>query len=177
MARALLLALGFALAAGVAAQTAPPPEPQATPQPAPQAAPQAAPQPAAKAPAKTAKAPKAPRGKPTWAELSAEQQAILAPLKPDWDSLDNDRRRKWIGIAKRYPTMKPTEQDRVQKRMDAWVKLTVEQRRQARENYKRIAKVPKEKRANLRQQWAEYQALSPQERDAANPDAGKRHKN
>jgi hypothetical protein len=61
--------------------------------------------------------------------------------------------------------------------MDAWAKLTVEQRRQARENYKRMAKVPPEKRARLRQQWAEYQALSPQERDAINPDAARKHKN
>jgi len=166
MRRLLALALGLCVAAGVAAQTAQQPSPQT------------APQPAAKPAAKTAKsARQAPKGKPTWAELSAEQQAILAPLKPDWDTLDNDRRRKWIGIAKRYPNMKPMEQERVQKRMDAWVKLTVEQRRQARENYKRIAKVPPEKRARLRQQWAEYQALSPQERESGNSDSGRRHKN
>jgi len=166
MRRLLALALGLCVAAGVAAQTAQQPSPQT------------APQPAAKPAAKAAKsARQAPKGKPTWAELSAEQQAILAPLKPDWETLNNDRRRKWIGIAKRYPNMKPMEQERVQKRMDAWVKLTVEQRRQARENYKRIAKVPPEKRARLRQQWAEYQALSPQERESGNPDSGRRHKN
>jgi hypothetical protein len=169
MTRALLLALGLCLAAAAAAQPA---SPQPSPQPGPQAAPQSPAKPAAKA-----KSAKAPRGKPTWAELSAGQQAILSPLKTDWEALDNDRRRKWIGIAKRYPNMKPTEQERVQKRMEAWVKLTVEQRRQARESYKRIAKVPPEKRAKLRQQWAEYQALSPQERESADPNAGKRHQN
>jgi hypothetical protein len=42
--------------------------------------------------------------------------------------------------------------------MEAWVKLTPEQRRQARENYKNLAKVPPERRGDLRQQWAEYQA-------------------
>jgi len=171
MARTLLLALGLCIAAGVAAESTPQP-PAAPQQPAAAPTPPAA-KPATKASAKTAK--QAPRGKPTWAELTAEQQAILSPLKPDWETLDNDRRRKWIGIAKRYPKMTPTQQERVQKRMEAWVKLTVEQRRQARENYKRIAKVPPEKRAKLRQQWAEYQALSPQERQAAG--AGKQHKN
>jgi hypothetical protein len=55
--------------------------------------------------------------------------------------------------------------------MDAWVKLTAEQRRQARENYKRIAKVPPERRGDLRQQWAEYQALTPQEREGLVPPA------
>src|SRR2546429_1769066 len=29
----------------------------------------------------------------------------------------SDRRRKWIGIAKRYPRMTPQEQERVQRRM------------------------------------------------------------
>ena len=55
--------------------------------------------------------------------------------------------------------MKAEEQERVQRRMQAWAKLTPEQRRQARENYKQIAKVPPDKRGNLREQWAEYQAL------------------
>ncbi|HXM81055.1 MAG TPA: DUF3106 domain-containing protein [Burkholderiales bacterium] len=111
-----------------------------------------------------AQAPKIKGGRPAWAELTVEQQHILAPLKADWETLEQVRRREWIGIAKRYPNMKPQEQERVQKRMQAWVKLTPEERRQARENYKRIAKVPPEERGNLREQWAEYQALPPNER-------------
>jgi hypothetical protein len=109
---------------------------------------------AAKAkPAAKAKAP----ARPAWAELTAEQQKILAPLKADWDSLEPERRRKWIGVAKRYPQMNFQAQERVQRRMQAWAKLTPEQRRLARENYKRLAKQPPAKREQLRQQWAEYQ--------------------
>ena len=89
---------------------------------------------------------------------------ILAPLKADWENLDPDRRRKWIGIAKRYPRMKPEQQERVQRRMQSWAALSPEQRRQARENYKRIAKQREEKRQLLRERWAEYQALPPHER-------------
>ena len=107
--------------------------------------------------------------RPAWAELTPSQQEILAPLKPEWDRLDRDRRMKWVGIAKRYPTMKPEQQARVQRRMEAWVKLTPEQRRQARENYKNLAKVPPERRGDLRQQWAEYQSLTPQERQGLVP--------
>ena len=103
-----------------------------------------------------------------WAELTAEQQHILAPLKADWDSLESERRRKWLGIAKRYPAMKPEEQARVQRRMQAWAKLTPEQRRQARENYKRMAKSGKQ-RGKLREHWAEYQLLPPQERQELAP--------
>ena len=111
------------------------------------------------------------QARPAWAKLTADQQMILAPLKADWDRLDPERRRKWIGIAKRYPTMKPAQQERVQKRMQAWAKLTPEQRRQARENYKRIVKARPEKRDKLRDAWAEYQALPPQERQSLVPPA------
>jgi hypothetical protein len=117
----------------------------------------AAAQPAAK---KTAR-----ESRPSWAELTADQQMILAPLKDDWASLDPDRRRKWVGIAKRYPTMNAKEQERVQRRMQRWAALTPEQRRQARENYKRLAKQRAEKRnQKLAERWAEYQALPPHER-------------
>lgn len=111
-----------------------------------------------------AKAKAQPR--PAWAELTAEQQKILAPLKADWESLEPERRRKWIGVAKRYPKMTAQAQERVQRRMQTWVRLSPEQRRQARETYKQIVKVPREKRGNLREQWAEYQQLPQQERDS-----------
>jgi hypothetical protein len=115
----------------------------------------------------------AQKNRPAWAELPVEQQQILAPLRADWDSLEPDRRRKWIGIAKRYPKMQAEEQARVQRRMQAWAKLTPDQRRQARENYKNIAKAaPKaapDKRAQLREHWAEYQALPPSERQNLSP--------
>jgi Spy/CpxP family protein refolding chaperone len=101
---------------------------------------------------------------PSWTDLSAEHQQILAPLKNDWEQITPDRRRNWIGIAKRYPTMKPEAQQRVQRRMQAWAKLTPEQRKQARENYRRISKVPPDKRGDLKQQWSDYQSLPPQER-------------
>ena len=79
-------------------------------------------------------------------QLSADQQQTLAPLKPGWDRLETERKRKWLGIAKRYPRMAPQEQERVQKRMHDWARLTPEQRRVARESYKNIAKAPPEKR-------------------------------
>jgi hypothetical protein len=122
-----------------------------------------------KAPAKkpvAAKAAKKANTGPQWAELNAEQQHVLAPLKSDWENLGPQTRRKWIGIAKRYPTMKAEEQERVQRRMQRWAALSPEQRRQARETYKRMAKVPPAKRANLREQWAEYQSLPEREREA-----------
>jgi len=109
--------------------------------------------------------------RPAWAELTAEQQQVLAPLKADWDTLEPDRRLKWIAIAKRYPRMKPLEQQRVQRRMQTWATLSPEQRRIARENYKQLAKAParQAQKKNLSQAWAEYQALSPYERQSLVP--------
>jgi len=95
--------------------------------------------------------------RPAWGELTVDQQKVLEPLKPDWDALDRARKLKWVGIAKRYPAMKPQEQARVQRRMQAWAKLTPQQRRQARETYKQLAKQPPGERDKLRNKWAEYQ--------------------
>ena len=112
----------------------------------------------------TAGAAPPPKSKPAWAELTATQQQVLDPLKADWDQLNSSRKANWVGIANRYPGMKPEEQKRVQERMQSWAKLTPEQRRVARERYKSIGKLPPEKREQLQQQWAEYQALPPGEK-------------
>ena len=104
------------------------------------------------------------KSKPAWAELTASQQQILDPLKADWDELNSSRKANWVGIANRYPSMKPEEQKRVQERMQKWATLTPEQRRVARERYKSMGKLPPEKRQDLQQQWAEYQALPPGEK-------------
>jgi len=126
-------------------------------------------------------APAQPAGKKAgstpWAELTADQQRTLAPLRDDWENIEPERRRKWIGLAKRYPKMTAQQQERVQLRMQRWAALTPEQRRQARENYKRMAKQRAEKREQLRRRWAEYQALPPEERARMAPPPGRPPKN
>ena len=102
---------------------------------------------------------------PQWASLTADEQQVLAPLGADWDKhLSREQKVKWRGIAKRYPSMKPEEQRRVQARMQKWAKLTPEQRWQARERYRSLGKLAAERREELRRHWAEYQALSPHEK-------------
>ena len=157
MLRFLLAALSLAIAAGTAAQA---PTPSAK---------DGAKKPVAAKAAPKATAPR-PGVRPAWAELTTEQQQVLAPLKADWDSLEPERRQKWIAIAKRYPRMKQVEQERVQRRMQMWATLSPDQRRQARENYKHLAKSPRPApNKDLRQAWAEYQALSPYERQSLVP--------
>ena len=167
MLRILLAALSLAIAVGTVAQ------------PAKDNAKGAAKKPAATKPATKAKAAK-PGVRPAWAELTAEHQQVLEPLKAEWDALEPDRRLKWLAIAKRYPRMKPLEQDRVQRRMQTWADLSPDQRRRARENYKHLAKTPRPAtKKDLRQAWAEYQSLSPRERESLAPPTStdpRRHK-
>jgi hypothetical protein len=94
---------------------------------------------------------------PDWSQLMPEQQQILAPLASDWNNFDDRKRKKWLLLAKRYPKMKPDQQQRLQTQMKDWAKLTPEQRRIARENYKKLAKQPPEKREAVKQKWQEHQ--------------------
>lgn len=89
--------------------------------------------------------------RPLWSELSPQQQHVLGPLAADWDNLDTLRRKKWVTIANRYPKMKPDAQERLQTRMQAWAKLTQEERRMARENYRSLKKLPDPQRREVSQ--------------------------
>ena len=109
---------------------------------------------------------------PPWSELTPAQQQVLAPLERDWGELDTTRRKKWIAIADRYPTMKPAAQQRLQKRMQEWAKLTPAERQAARERYQRLRKLSRERRKEVQEQWEEHQqSLSPETTDAS-PAAG-----
>ena len=99
--------------------------------------------------------------KPAWSELTPAQQQVLAPLQAEWEQLDTTRRKKWVAIADRYPTMKPAEQQRLQIRMQEWAQLTPEERQAARERYQYLKKLPPEQRKEVRQKWKEQQAGSP----------------
>ena len=68
---------------------------------------------------------------PKWSELSAQDREVLAPLAGDWDKLDAQRKQKWLGIAHRYPQMRPDEQAKIQEQMRPWSQLTPDQRRAA----------------------------------------------
>lgn len=97
---------------------------------------------------------------PQWSELTPAQQQVLAPLQRDWEELDTTRRKKWVAIADRYPTMNPAAQKRLQKRMQAWAQLTPQEREEARERYKRLRKLSRERRKEIKEQWEESQATA-----------------
>ncbi|TXI76630.1 MAG: DUF3106 domain-containing protein [Dechloromonas sp.] len=101
---------------------------------------------------------------PTWAQLTPQQKSTLAPLVKDWDEMENVRRKKWLGIAERYPTMRPEEQARMQERMREWARLTPEQRAKVRDTYKDFNQLPPEQKQTVKQKWEAYSSLSDEEK-------------
>lgn len=101
---------------------------------------------------------------PGWAQLSPERQVILAPLSKDWDSMENIRKKKWLGIADRYPAMKPDEKQRMQDRMREWASLSPAERNKVRDTYKDFNQLPNEQKQVVKQKWEAYSNLSPEER-------------
>jgi hypothetical protein len=102
---------------------------------------------------------------PKWNELTIQQKTVLAPLSGDWDAMEYYRRKKWVGIALRFPTMAPEEQQRVQGQMQEWAKLSPEQRRLAREKFQAVNQLPTEKKQELKQKWEEYSNLPEEEKE------------
>ncbi len=78
--------------------------------------------------------------------------------------MDAFRRKKWLAIARRYPSMGKEEQMRTQRHMAEWVKLTPEERKLAREKYKSMRQTSPEKKAAVKQKWQEYQELPESEK-------------
>lgn len=98
---------------------------------------------------------------PTWNELSAAQRTALEPISSLWNDLGEVRKRKWLLIARNYPTLSAPEQAKLRERMIEWVTLSRQQRDQARQNFQVIHQVPAGQRAA---QWEAYQALSSDEK-------------
>ena len=100
---------------------------------------------------------------PGWSALGPQHKVMLAPLAGEWDKMDNVRRKKWLGIAERYPGMKPEEQRRVQERMREWANLSPEQRAKVRDSYREFNQLPSEQKQTVKQKWEAYSSLHPEE--------------
>ena len=103
--------------------------------------------------------------KPVWAELTVQQQTALRPLSPGWDTINEAQKRKWLEISKGYPSLTPEGQSIMHSRMTEWVRLSAQQRAQARLNFAKTKELsneltPEEKQAK----WQTYQALSVEEK-------------
>lgn len=102
---------------------------------------------------------------PGWTELSPVQQEILKPLATSWNGLSQGHKRKWLQMAKSYPSLSIEEQGKMQGRMKEWVALSPQQRAQARLNFAKTKELSKELTAEEKKaKWEAYQALSDEEK-------------
>lgn len=93
---------------------------------------------------------------PTWQELGARNQHILAPLSAHWDQMGVGQKQKWLSLAGHYPRLDPEQQQRAQDRMADWARMSPEQRQNARLNFFQAQDVPRSER---QARWEAYQAL------------------
>lgn len=117
--------------------------------------------PSATAAPKERKVAKPAASRPTWNQLSAEQQRALQPLALNWDTLPAERKRKWLALSKNFHAMSASEQALLHSRMRDWVLLSQQQRSQARLNYAETRSLSAEEKAA---QWRSYLSLSADER-------------
>lgn len=95
--------------------------------------------------------------KPTWQELTPEQQDALRPLAQLWPQLREPHKRKWISLSRNFSKRSEEEKLVLQGRMKEWVALTPQQRTFARLNYANVQAMSIDER---RAKWEAYQALS-----------------
>ena len=108
-----------------------------------------------------ASAPSVPNADANWELLSAAQKGALAPLQGAWGGMSDGSRRKWLALAKTYPSLGDAEREKMHSRMLEWAALSPKDRELARLNYAQSKTLPKSDRAA---DWEAYQALSPEER-------------
>lgn len=100
---------------------------------------------------------------PTWASLSPQHQAALAPLQRDWATISTRHKERWIRLATRLPSMPADERQRVQDRMTQWARMSAAERSEARLRYQQSRQLSPDQR---KARWEAYQALSPEQRQA-----------
>jgi len=111
-------------------------------------------------------APVALEAGPKWSELSSAQQAILSPLQHLWSGLEENRKRKWLAIAKNFPSLSPQAQTTAQERMKEWAALSPTQRAQARLNFAQSQQLSNDEK---KAKWEAFQTLNDDEKQKLAP--------
>ncbi|MFZ4550918.1 MAG: DUF3106 domain-containing protein [Aquabacterium sp.] len=93
---------------------------------------------------------------PEWLELPPHHRQVLAPLASHWASMDDVVRQKWVNVANRYDSLKPTEQARMRDRMTSWSNLSAQKRGEARLRFQQARQLSPEER---QRKWEAYRAL------------------
>jgi len=103
---------------------------------------------------------------PKWSELSSAQQTTLSPLQHLWTGLEENRKRKWLAIAKTFPSLSPQAQATAQERMKEWAALSPTQRAQARLNFAQSQQLSNDEK---KAKWEAFQTLNDDEKQKLAP--------
>jgi hypothetical protein len=102
---------------------------------------------------------------PRWGDLTPARQQVLSPLAKEWDSYSLKQRQHLLALADKYPGMKADEKARIDARLHHWASMRKEDRIRARENYRKVQKLPPEQRAAVKRQLKQSHVL----KQAAHP--------
>lgn len=111
------------------------------------------------APAKE-RLPLLPLAQPLWNDLSPSQRETLAPLAANWNALPLAKKRSWLSLTEKMPSMMPEDRAKAQARIREWASLTPDQRRMARNNYRLAKSLDRDERLAT---WESYNQMTPEQ--------------
>ena len=101
-----------------------------------------------------------PLAQPLWNELSPSQRETLAPLAANWNGLPLAKKRSWLSLTEKMPSMMPEDRAKAQTRIREWASLTPDQRRMARNNYRLAKSLDRDERLAT---WESYNQMTPEQ--------------
>lgn len=109
-----------------------------------------------------------------WSLLTNDEQKILLPLADKWEGMGSIQQEKWRAIARKYPSLRPREQQKIQSRMTRWAGVAPEQRAIARKKFQRYKKKKPEEQERMRSAWHSHQTAKKQDTPVSSPGGNER---
>ena len=78
---------------------------------------------------------------------------------PVVNTMEPSRRRKWLGLAERYPKMSADKQARVQSQMRTWAQLTPQQKAQNLESFEVVWRTVRDRHPDPKLNGLDWQAI------------------
>ena len=86
---------------------------------------------------------------PSWEQLDARQQQVLAPLSGEWNRFSPAHKQQLLALVPRYDSLSAGEKHNVTARLRQWADLSEEQRAEARRHWQLLQSMPAGQRQQL----------------------------
>lgn len=104
-----------------------------------------------------------------WNLLTDDEQKILLPLADKWEGMGSIQQEKWRAIARKYPSLPPRQQQKIQRRMTRWAAVAPEQRAIARKKFQSFKKKKPDEQERVLSAWHSHQAAKKQDNPVSLP--------